>query len=198
MKKLIFPLFVIMALAQWIVPGKMILDSERVLRDGDVYKFKTQPVDPSDPFRGKYITLNFEADHFETDTLQKFENGQEVYLKLSIDSLGFAGIAALEAERPENIEGVLITTISNTNPYRLPGRQYVYFEYPFERFYVEESKAAEAERAYWDSNRDSTHTTYALVKIKNGQAVLEDVRIDDKSIVDIVRAINERADKPKN
>ena len=51
---------------------------------------------------------------------------------------------------------------------------------------MEESKAYEAELTYRQSQRDTTKLTYALVSIKNGDAVLKDVLIDGISIKEIV------------
>ena len=50
-KKIIFPLFILVALAQLFVPAKMILDREDVLSTGTAFNFKTRPIDPTDPFR---------------------------------------------------------------------------------------------------------------------------------------------------
>ena len=70
--KYIFILFVIVALIQLFVPAQVILQQESVLETGNVYRFKTQPVDPNDPFRGKYITLNYAISSVKTqDTLWK-------------------------------------------------------------------------------------------------------------------------------
>ena len=63
-KKTQIVLFVLVALAQLYVPAKMIWDQEDVLKNGSEYKFKTDPVDPNDPFRGKYITLSFDNNTF--------------------------------------------------------------------------------------------------------------------------------------
>ena len=61
-------------------------------------------------------------------------------------------------------------------------------DYPFERYYMEESKAYDAERTYRESLRDTIeHSTYALVYVKEGRAVVDDVLIDDISIKDIVK-----------
>ena len=56
--------------------------------------------------------------------------------------------------------------------------------YPFERFYLEEHKAPRAEKRYRLATRNSLQTTYAIVRIKNGTTVLEDVLIDGHSIVE--------------
>ena len=54
-------LLLLLVCLQLFVPAKMIYDHEAILNKGKVFKFKTAPVDPSDPIRGKYITLQFEA-----------------------------------------------------------------------------------------------------------------------------------------
>ena len=52
---------------------------------------------------------------------------------------------------------------------------------------MEETKAYDAEVAVRNNQRDSIqNNTYALVYIKNGEAVLNDVIINDMSIKDYV------------
>ena len=62
----IFLIFLAVVLVQLVVPAKMIFDKEVILKTGTIYKFKTQPIDPSDPFRGKYVTLNYELNTAES------------------------------------------------------------------------------------------------------------------------------------
>ena len=50
-----FIIFIVVAIAQLFIPTQMILNQETILKTGKPYRFKTQPVDPSDPFKGKYI-----------------------------------------------------------------------------------------------------------------------------------------------
>ena len=52
---------------------------------------------------------------------------------------------------------------------------------------MEESKAYEAEQIYIENQIDSSKKTYALVSIKNGDAVLKDVLIDGVSIREVVK-----------
>ncbi|MBK5277535.1 MAG: GDYXXLXY domain-containing protein [Bacteroidia bacterium] len=190
MKKIIIPAFILMVAAQWLVPGKMIFDSEQTLKEGVEFKFKTQPIDPSDPFRGKYITLNFDANVWETDTTQEYYRDQTIYVSVSTDSTGFARLTGLYTERPsgQNIH-LIKANVHYSSKY--DGKQDIYIRYPFERFYVEESKASEAENLYRERQRDSTQIVYALVKVKNEQAILQDVMINGKSIVSIVRELNQ-------
>ena len=62
----------------------------------------------------------------------------------------------------------------------------VHFDLDFDRYYMDEYKAKPAEDLYRKNNRrnDSLNTTYALVAIKDGEAVLKDVLINEKSIKD--------------
>jgi uncharacterized membrane-anchored protein len=176
--------FVIMVLAQWIVPGKMIFESEKVITSGTVYKFKTQPVDPSDPFRGNYMTLNFDANVIKDTT--HYEPGEVVYVTFLPDSAGFAEAATISRDTP--LSGpYLQTTVRYTSGSSL---SLVYFTIPFDRFYLEESKASEAERVYWQANSDSVQVAYGVVSMGNGVAVLTDVMINDTSVKDVVEKLN--------
>ena len=60
------------------------------------------------------------------------------------------------------------------------------FDYSFNRFYMDEDKALAAENLYFESLADTTKRTYAVVYIKEGKAVLQDVQIDGVSVVDLV------------
>ena len=66
-RTLILTSFIAVALIQLLVPAKMIWDQEEVMRDGKVFRFKTEPIDPNDPFRGKYITLSFQEENTNID-----------------------------------------------------------------------------------------------------------------------------------
>ncbi len=57
--------------------------------------------------------------------------------------------------------------------------------YPFTRYYMEESKAKAAELAHRRSLRNDQEVTYALVNIKNGDAVLKDVMINGVSVKEL-------------
>lgn len=191
MRKLILPAFALMVLAQWIVPVKMIVDSEAVLTKGTAYRFRTEPIDPSDPFRGKYVTLRYHAQRFETDTLTKYDEGTEVYAELAADSMGYVKIKNLFTDPSESPgHNMLKTTIGYV--WVNEGKQIVNLNFSFDRFYMEESKASEAEHVYWNAQRDSTQVAYAIVKIRNGQGIIENVMINDRPILEIVREMNEK------
>jgi uncharacterized membrane-anchored protein len=173
-------LFIITALLQLAVPVKMIFDSEMTERYGPEYKFKTVPIDPTDPFRGKYITLNYDISSFPSaDTT--YTTGDQIYIALKKDSEGFAQIASISHEEPEVETDYVIADVSHN----YGGN--VNFEFLFDRFYMEEGKAAEAETSYATySGTARAKPAYALVAVKGGSAVVKNVIIDGIPIKEYV------------
>ncbi len=49
--------------AQFAAVGSLIAKHERVLREGTVHRFRTRPIDPADPFQGRYVQLVYERDY---------------------------------------------------------------------------------------------------------------------------------------
>lgn len=181
-RKLMITLFVLVAAIQLAVPGKMIWDRQRILETGKEFKFETAPIDPTDPFRGKYIVLSYKENSFKISSPNHYTNGETIFAILKENQNGYAIIKAISKERPkDNVDFVKarVESISDFPTTTLT------ISYPFTRFYMEESKAYEAEQAFVKSQRDSTKITYALVNIKNGEAVLKDVLIDGISVVDL-------------
>ncbi len=172
--------FIVVALVQIFVPLQMIWQQEDVLETGKVYKFKTRPIDPTDPFRGKYITLDYEMNSFVlADTT--YIHGDEIRVYIQKDSQGFAKITTISKEPLEAGEDYVIAKVTSNS------KEVINFELPFNRFYMEETKAYDAEKAYRDVNRDSLkNNVYALVHIKEGRSVLKDVIIDGMPIQEYV------------
>jgi len=179
--------FILVALAQIYVPAKMIFDREDVLETGTEYKFRAAPIDPNDPFRGKYITLNYVDNNYPVKDDGSWVNGESVFVTLLIDKDGFASIGDVTKEKPLNSQDFLKTKMRLMNPDTIDSYVKMEIEYPFDRYYMGEFKANDAEQAYSKSLQDTTLVTYALVSIKNGDAVLKDVLIDGISIEEIVK-----------
>jgi uncharacterized membrane-anchored protein len=173
----------IVCVAQWFVPFNMIYEQEALRADGKIFRFETEPVDPVDPYRGNYLNLSFKADRL-SGTEDDFEPDDVVCVLLGQDSAGFAKILSVSAEVPSHTTDYVTAKVNNV----YDGN--IYIQYPFERFYLEESKAMKAEQVYNDNS--SRHVAYAEVHIKNGKAAIADVKINGKSVVDIVREYNSR------
>ncbi|QNF32076.1 GDYXXLXY domain-containing protein [Adhaeribacter swui] len=184
-KKLLISTFMLVALVQVYVPAKMILDQEKVLATGKEFKFKTAPVDPYDPFRGKYITLNFAGNTVKILKNENWLPGETAYVSVITDQAGFASIKAISKKEPATTEAYFKTTVRYVTEDK---PQQAVIDFPFDRYYMEESKAADAEKLYQQLQNDTTQITYALVSIKNGSAVLKDVLVGETPIRELVKA----------
>lgn len=177
----IFIVFVVVALIQISIPAKMIYDQEDVLKTGKAFKFKTQPLDPADPFKGKYIRLDYQINSFPTKD-STWVRDEVVYVSLINDNNGYAKLNSVSREQP-NTKDYLKTKVQWYNEWE----DKVVFDYEFDRFYMKETKAKAAEIAHAEAQQDdSLNTTYATVYIKNGEAVLDNVFINDIPIADYV------------
>ncbi len=178
----IVAIFILVACIQLFVPAKMIYDKEAIIEDGTVYKFKTRPIDPNDPFRGKYITLDYDINAIKTDDTL-WQRKDEAYLYIRKDADGFATPVTVSREKQDLDEDYILTEVIWYNS----NEREVNLQLPFNRYYMEETKAYDAEVAHRKAQRDSLpDNTYALVYIKNGSAVLSDILIDEVSIKDHV------------
>lgn len=174
--------FLIMVVAQWYVTGQMIVYKEKILTAGKEFRFRTEPYDPYDAFRGKYVHLNFSQTFVRVKDSVYYEQGERLYGLLSTDTSGFAHITSLTRDEPGQETDYLKVTAG-----------YVYtdsvtvisFNYPFDRFYMEESKAEHADAAYQEAQHDTSKITYALVRIQKGEGVVEDIIIDGKPIKEV-------------
>ncbi len=178
-KSIVIPGFVLLAFIQLAVPAKMISDQEDLLQTGKEYRFKTAPIDPTDPFRGKYLQLSFVADQIEVANPGIWHYNEKVFASLKTDKNGFAVIKGIANYPPDNGIDYFETRISNSSN---NGPIAIYF--PFDKLYVEESVAKDAEDIYRQVNTTDMKEGYAIVKIKDGKTALQDVEVEGKSIVE--------------
>lgn len=167
-------------MVQFYVPLQMIYNQEDIIITGTEFKFQTAPIDPYDPFRGKYITLFFKEREITVQNNGKWRSGETVFATLNNDKNGFAKISSISKIKPKNSELYLklkISLDSNNNK--------IIIDFPFNRFYMNEDIAQKAEKIYQEFSIKKKNETYALVAVKNGEAVLKDVRINDVSIKDL-------------
>ncbi|MBK6962859.1 MAG: GDYXXLXY domain-containing protein [Bacteroidales bacterium] len=179
-RKLTIAAFILVALAQLYVPAAMIFEREDILSNGKEFRFRAAPVDPYDPFRGKFITLNYRNNSIVVKSENEWTMNENVYAILTEDPDGFAQIKSISREKPAGTQDFVTAKVGNLI---YNDTLQVIIEYPFVRFYMEESKAPRAEIEYNNALRDSTRVTWALVSIKNGEAVLKDVLIDGVSVL---------------
>ncbi|MCG3150428.1 MAG: hypothetical protein PCFJNLEI_03914 [Verrucomicrobiae bacterium] len=183
--KLTLILLAVVAVGQLGIPGYMIHRQEQTLREGRAYKFKTAPVDPYDAFRGRYVALRYAQDHAAwtgTNVVRRMP----AFATVVEGTDGFAVVSELALTRPA--AGDFLRVMVHYSGWGTNAGM-AYFTLPFDRYYMEETKAPMAERAYWDNNRrgQTNLNTYALVRIRQGHGVLEELFVDGRPIRDVVR-----------
>jgi uncharacterized membrane-anchored protein len=175
----------------------MIRDHERVLERGTVYKFRTEPIDPRDPFRGEYVILNFEAESGSWPLAEGTGNSgnTHAYGLLGLDSAGFARITALSTEAPAQGEylSVSFMTWGNDTAERIA--------LPFDRYFLQEGDGAATEsmlQPEWDEGEaEEPLPAYAVVRVLNGKAVIEDLVIGDRPLKEWLKEFHAKAGEAK-
>lgn len=179
--------FAAVAIVQVAVPVSMIARREATLRLGRAYKFRTAPVDPYDAFRGRYVWLAYEQNQARWSGGTEAIPRSKAYALVEEGSDGFALIREVGPQPPKSGDYLKVDQV-----YRGWGTNsaLVHFALPFDRYYMEETAAPKAERVYREQgNRrgQTNHNAFAAVRIRDGNAVLEDLYVDGKPIAEFVQ-----------
>jgi uncharacterized membrane-anchored protein len=185
-KNSLITLFLFVVIAQLFVPSQMIYNQEDILNTGKIVKFQCEPIDPNDPFRGKYINLRFKESAIKVKNLKEWNSNETIFAKIETSKDGFAKIKSISRTEPTDNSTYLKLKINYIADYE----NKIYLDFPFNRFYINENKANNAEKVYAESTIDTTKIAYALVATKNGEAVIKDVLIDNISIKELAKANN--------
>lgn len=190
MKKLSLIVLGVLIAAQLAVSFSMIKSRENVLRNGQLFRFKTRPIDPADPFQGRYVRLDVRNDHILCSEAEESELAprQQLYAIPQTDPDGFACFNAWSLSQPKSNTYLKTRyrwkyTVSDPeNKKRI--FKGIHIDIPFDRFYMDEAKAPRAEVLA----REATRTTncWVEVHILNGKAVIEDVFAEGQSLSDLV------------
>lgn len=185
--RLVLGVFAVVTVAQLAAPASLWWRYERTLREGRAYKFRTAPVDPYDAFRGRYVALRYEQQQGPWRGAGAAERGQTAFATIEEGDDGFARVQGLTPERPAVGDYLRVKV---TYPGWGTNAGQVNFAVPFDRYYMEERQAPKAEAAYWRNSprRGQTNdTTYALVRVKGGRGVIEELFVGGKPIREAIR-----------
>ena len=164
----------------------MIYNQEDILNSGKIVKFQCEPIDPNDPFRWKYITINFKENEIKVKSSKDWYSNETVFAKIITSKDGFAKIQSISKTEPTDNSTYLKLKVDYVND----NENIIHLDFPFNRFYMNEYKAKNAEKVYAESTIDATKIAYALVATKNGEAAIKDVLIDNISIKELAKAKN--------
>jgi len=197
MKRIMLIAFIFIVLAQWIVPAEMIRNRRAVLQNGVAYKFRTQPIDPVDPFKGRYVALNFSENVCSVKEPAKYQYGAAVYVVFKNGGDGYAKIFSVSNQPPAGEVAFVKGTVRYITTESYDSSGIMHINYPFSEFYMEESKAPKTENLFRDSIMNPSLETYALVKVYKGDAVIEDLFFSDRSVKELLKEIELKERKRK-
>ena len=168
--------FVLVAFAQLAVPGSLIWKREHTLRQGNVWKFRTAPVDPVDVFRGRYVALHFDIETQEVSPPANSNSGDTIFVTLKSNAEGFAEIDQVLATRPAGDDFMEARLLGKT------------IALPFDKYWVTERDAPAAETAYRNLSRRGNQNAYVSVRVFRGDAAIEQLYLDNQPLGDYLRA----------
>lgn len=183
-------LFLITAMAAVAYPVIKIINYELPSVPPAVYRFKAGIVDPYDPFRGRYVALNALPNEILLKEEKEFQDGTYVYAVLSNDKQGIATVVDLVEKPIAKMDCLKIRFYEYGNSKDNTGRTIYRISLPFDRFYLNESIAPEAEKAATDITRNNNGECLIIVKVySDGNYTIEDLEINGKSIHEYVKDI---------
>ncbi|OQW95146.1 MAG: hypothetical protein BWK77_08000 [Verrucomicrobia bacterium A1] len=175
-------LFGVVAVIQLAVPASMIVGRERTLRTGELFKFKTAPVDPFDAFRGRFVAVRVEQSTAPRGAETNLAVGTKVCAAVGVDTNGFAVLTGVTVKPPADGAYIRAPVVwsSDTN---------VTVALPLDRFYMNEKLAPQAEAAYREhAVASGPRDAWLAVRVRSGQAVIEDLYLGDRRILEVLTA----------
>ncbi|MBK6540599.1 MAG: GDYXXLXY domain-containing protein [Flavobacteriales bacterium] len=190
-KALIF--FALVALAQWAVPLWTIATKEEVRSEGEAFLFRLRPVDPTDPFRGEYVVLRYEEEERDIPQTQGPNTvGEQVYATLNTS--GYAVEIDEVLSEPPTDGWPYVTCTVDISPFMDSAT--VRVDLPFDRYYLQEGDGAIVEDLMRGQFDGPTPEAYAVVRLLNGDGVIEDLLIDGRSVSEFIREYRDTLSTP--
>ncbi len=182
-KRWLWGLFAGLCLLQWGVPLALVQRAQLTLEQGAVYRFQTAPVDPEDPFRGRYVALDFEAAEIAVPAGWSQAPGRRLWAPIIEGDDGYARLGIPQQQPPAKGDYLQVRV------QWADGAGSVRVALPFDRYYLEEHRAPQVEQQYRKRNLstpadadDPRRPAYAAVRVRNGYALIEDLVIDGRSV----------------
>lgn len=173
--------FVVLALVQLVVPVKMIIDQENILNAGTEFRFKAQLAYPESDLSGKFIRLSYDQDKYPVADDLEFQKGQIVFVIFKEGSSGFAIIDTILKSKPDYTSIFVEARIRYIQ--KEDEISQLILEYPFEKFFLEESRLSDEAMENLRARTASALSTHSVIRIHSGKAAIKDILIDDVSIL---------------
>jgi hypothetical protein len=178
--------FAVAVAAQWLLPLAGIWQNERVIARGTTVRLECVAPDPYDPLRGRYLAVRPAEGQVPKPEGMVGRDGVPVWATLEAGDDGLSRIKSLSLEP---VSGPTVIRLVAKWP-RWEGQtspETVLVEWPFDRLYLNERLAPDADKLVAERFREGQDRPVAEVRLLDGRAVLTDVLVDGVSIREIVK-----------
>lgn len=178
--------FGLLCLAQVGVILFQIVTYERTLKEGEVFYLNVLPLDPYDPFRGRYVMLRFEGGNkaplAKGEMMQVLPKAYAIFEHTENND----SIKEVSFTKPTRGNFLEVTVDALKQKGRLVYKNTkmdpadtVYFALPFDRFYMREELAPQAEKIL---RLRSGVQVKAKLRVLDGKGVIEDLMVGETSL----------------
>jgi hypothetical protein len=190
-------------IAQWAVPFASIRMHEEVIERGALVRLAVTAPDPYDPLRGRYLRLRPLEVEVELDpAVASPDSGQKVWAQLERGSDGLHHLGKITKQKPDHGDYVPLTTLGVPHAKIGPGgvvhpatdASKVRVEWPFDRFFVSEKIAPEADVWLRENSREEK-TVVAELRVLNGESVLTNLEFDGLSFREVLKKSVQKIEK---
>lgn len=187
-QKWVWPLLILVAVAQSAALFKVVYDRDRLLKSGREITLPTLPVDPRDIFRGDYVTLGYDISSLRKSTLPSDANFEDLradtlaYVTLTPDPANGWKAIRVTADYPRDVAASDIVLQGRAKSIWRPENKsdvQLNIRYGIESYFVPEGtgKAIEA--------KVREHKIEAIVAVDaSGSAALKGLVVDGERHVD--------------
>jgi len=200
-KILLITAFALVAIAQLLVPYRMIRSQADFALSGSEFSFKVRHGGPGYSIRGNYLWLRFEQDRFKVTDKKAWENSQSVFVTFGKDTAGFAMIQDVSKEKPENNRNwvkarAFLQFRDSVRQFRDSVRRdsarfrppvyytdsvYLQLTYPFHNFYIGDGNTKEQERDFLQKLNKRQSLITLRVHIRENQFLVDELMVDSVS-----------------
>jgi len=174
-------LFGLLCVAQLGVIVFQIASYERILKEGEAFYFKVQPLDPYDAFRGRYVSLRFENVNKALLAAGEVDTGQAKGYAILEHKGNVDVIKEVSFTKPSS--GSFLEVDVNYISHESNNRMSANISLPFDRFYMREDIAPRAEQVLRVS---SGVTVHAKLRVLKGKGVIEELMVGEKPLSQFV------------
>lgn len=192
-KILLLTVFILVAVAQLLVPKNMISNLAGFAKTGTEFKFKIrhQRSDGSTrgntgtSMQGRFIWLQFEENRYKGVDSRILDLSRPVYVVFSSDSLGFAKVQSVMQNKPQTgSDWLKVRAFKN---FREADSSSLIINFPFNNYYIEDKDIKDTELGLTRKLKDPQSLIYLKVNIKENQYLVNDLVIDGLSFKDFAK-----------